>query len=563
MIATAPRVPSSVGEQPRAPLALLAICVLAVVGGLFSWTLDGYFVSDDFAYVAKFSTFPWSQWPRLLAESWATGLWDPGWQSTHCELRPFAALAYLVDTRLWGVNPVGFRLTNLLLHSVAAILAGLIAWRAGGRRRFPAVVAAVLFAAHPVAASVTAWIGARVDLLVTGFYLGAFLAFLSVREAPRPRPILFVALAGCFAAALFSKESALTFPGLILLADVLWLRQWRRWREPAVWAPYAVCGAVLVIYIFCRLHALAAGHVEGVGFGDHALTSLPPWSEILSRQLRYGAHLLPPARLWLADWRHAGWRLDAGHVARAVLLLAGAVGLVLAVWRVFTAPAGRAAGSAILFFSAGWWLVLTGPLVVTHYSPLHLGPMAAGGAIAIALALPVLGVTARHRAFAFGVLVVLLAYESVQTLRPWHRAALLSGEIVRAVDELPSAGGLLILDAPADLDDALCWHFAVPYAVRPPFVRTARDPDQILAGGPGVLAFGSMGGQPALKRLAAAEETAWLVRVTPAPGARVETLAVPAARLHAAAELSLAARPGWRPGQWREFVRQLAPPAPR
>ena len=104
--------------------------VAAVVGSLAAYgtALNGSFVGDDFAYVGRFFTFPLADWPRLFIREWSEGMW--GFPLP--ELRPMTALTFMLDARVWGLSAVGFRLTNLALHAISAVIVGSIATRVAG-----------------------------------------------------------------------------------------------------------------------------------------------------------------------------------------------------------------------------------------------------------------------------------------------------------------------------------------------------------------------------------------------------------------------------------------------
>ena len=78
--------------------------------------------------------------------------------------RPVQALTYLLDYHLWGLTPAGFHLTSVLLHAGTAMLL----YRLGGsllRDARAALVAALLFAVHPIHTEAVTYIAGRSDPL--------------------------------------------------------------------------------------------------------------------------------------------------------------------------------------------------------------------------------------------------------------------------------------------------------------------------------------------------------------------------------------------------------------
>jgi hypothetical protein len=138
------------------------------------------------------------------------------------DFRPLAMASLWLDLRLWGPSPILFHATQILLIACAAFLVARVAARYAGDDRVGLATGA-LFAGHPWHVENAAWIAARHDALMAIFFLGGLLAYDRWREAPRGTPVL--ALLGC-EAALLSKESALAFPIVLVVAG--WLVPGRR-----------------------------------------------------------------------------------------------------------------------------------------------------------------------------------------------------------------------------------------------------------------------------------------------------------------------------------------------
>jgi protein O-mannosyl-transferase len=145
-----------------------------------------------------------------------------------------------LDYLAWGLNPRGYHLTNVLLHSANAMVAYLIALRLLRAARSPntswelpawrvgAAFAALLFALHPLRVESVAWITERRDVLSGLFYLLATLAYLrdaeaSVEHGVQRRPWYWVSL-GCFVLALLSKAITVTLPVVLIVLDLYPLR---------------------------------------------------------------------------------------------------------------------------------------------------------------------------------------------------------------------------------------------------------------------------------------------------------------------------------------------------
>lgn len=138
--------------------------------------------------------------------------------------RPVQTLSYMIDYFVWGLNPLGYHLTNLVLHLACVLLASMLIYRITKHEAVPLAVAA-LFAVHPVNSSAVTYIAGRADSLAFAAMLGAFLFFLRYHniadESRLTRVTVLAASLGCFAIALFSRENAILLPILLFSYSLL------------------------------------------------------------------------------------------------------------------------------------------------------------------------------------------------------------------------------------------------------------------------------------------------------------------------------------------------------
>jgi len=129
---------------------------------------------------------------------------------------PLTWLSHMLDCQLFGLNPGGHHLTNLLLHAANSILLFVLLKKMTGALWRSAVVAA-LFAVHPLHVESVAWVAERKDLLSTFFFLLTVLAY--VRYARRPGWKIYAAVFLLFALGLMAKPMLVTLPFVLLLLD--------------------------------------------------------------------------------------------------------------------------------------------------------------------------------------------------------------------------------------------------------------------------------------------------------------------------------------------------------
>lgn len=450
-----PALPSTV------PLRLLLAFGLVFAATLYAaWsTIDRYFLSDDFAYIGRFHHLPLRDWPGLFIQDWSGGLWGQPLP----ELRPFAALTFLVDTRLWGVNPLGYHVTNLLLDTGCAWLVLLIIWRLHSAALWAGCAAGILFAWHPAHAEPVAWITGRVDLLGTLAYLAGFFAAGSyLRAGGGWRWLAAAWLAygiGCF-----SKEFCLTLP----VALLLWMLCYRpllapgRLRQTVLL--FAGFAAVAAVFVLCRRIAF--------GPGNGGVTALHLFSAAFAeRQFDYLRWALPLFYDFGRDYRPLLVPLAPALIVGSLLVSLA----VLALWH-WKGPA-TTRWRAVSFFGLAWYAVATLPMVAASYfSPRHLYLATAGLCISAGLLVATL---ASRRWLACGLIALAGLYSADRfnhAVAPWRHSAKLSErialEVARSAPQL-RPGEVLLLDVPDVHEGVWLWAWAAPFALQPPFLSPA------------------------------------------------------------------------------------------
>jgi protein O-mannosyl-transferase len=243
----------------------------------------------------------------------------PAWLASMPGIRPLLKLSYALN---WAVNasPFGFHLVNIVIHAANAILVFLLlrALRPARDNDLLPLLAAALFALHPVQTEAVTYIAGRSTSLMATFYLASLLAYLRADPSRRWRGQVLSAV--FFAAALMVKETAVTLPFALLLVDAvraqpMGVQAFR--RQSLHWAVLAAALAVVALSPTYR-------HLA-----DVSLATRPMFANLLTQA---------NAQFWLLGQLVMPWRLNAdpdlpvvmAWSARSVLQLALLLGVLVA-----------------------------------------------------------------------------------------------------------------------------------------------------------------------------------------------------------------------------------------
>jgi len=151
---------------------------------------------------------------------------------------PVTYISYALDYYFWQLNPAGYHLTNIVIHSVNAGLVVLVADKLltasgiGRREQHQSrgvylgmlMVAGLLFGLHPLRVESVAWVSGRKDVLLGLFFLGSILCYLRHADRSEPRPAgtiswNYIASLLFYLLAMLSKPVGVVIPAMLLLAD--------------------------------------------------------------------------------------------------------------------------------------------------------------------------------------------------------------------------------------------------------------------------------------------------------------------------------------------------------
>ena len=230
--------PSSISAFAAAAIIVAVTCVAYLPA------LRGGFIWDDDAHVTK---------PELRSLEGLARIWfDVGATQQYY---PLLHSLFWVEHKAWGDSPLGYHLANLLLHAAVALLvyANLRTLRIPG-----ALLAALIFAVHPIQVETVAWITEQKNTLSAVFYLGAMWFYLRF-DARRVAGDYAIASL-LFVLGLLSKTVTATLPAALLV--IFWWQRgtlsWRRDVRPLV--PWFALGAAAGVFTaWVELTLIGAG----------------------------------------------------------------------------------------------------------------------------------------------------------------------------------------------------------------------------------------------------------------------------------------------------------------
>ncbi len=332
------KVPAGAGRrEQRWRVAVLCLTLAAITFAVFGQTAGFGFVNyDDNDYVYDNPVV--ARGLTLKGIVWAFSCHASNWH-------PLTWLSHELDCQLYGLNPSGHHLTNVLLHTATVIALFLVLRQMTGALWRSAFVAAV-FAIHPLRVESVAWVAERKDVLSGLFFMLTIGAY--VRYARRPwSPARYGLVVLLFALGLMCKPMLVTLPVVLLLLDY-----WPLQREES----RKLSGLVLEKLPLLALSA--ASCVVTLLAQNGAIQS----TELYSMPMRYanalvsgmvylGQMVWPAGLAVFYPYPHNG--LPAWEVALAGMLLAG---LSAGAW-------GRRRKQPWLLVGWLWYLVMLLPVV--------------------------------------------------------------------------------------------------------------------------------------------------------------------------------------------------------
>ncbi|MDI6729225.1 MAG: tetratricopeptide repeat protein [Thermodesulfovibrionales bacterium] len=232
------------------------IVIIALASILvYSNTLFMDFVWDDIPFIKgnKFITDV-EKIPHLFT----TNLWEGVEGFFRGDYyRPIYALSFAIDHIFWQENPLGYHITNILLHAIASIAVYLLALRIL-HENTAAFIAGLIFSVHPLHVEAVAWITGRNNMLLAIFMVLS-IYFYTLYSEKRMAKYIAASLI-LFFLSLLIHEIAITLPMIILLYGICF--EEGRLKNKLLW-PLIYC-AITIPYFILRFAFLEQAF-KGVG----------------------------------------------------------------------------------------------------------------------------------------------------------------------------------------------------------------------------------------------------------------------------------------------------------
>jgi len=251
--------------SPLKQFTSLQVFLLLSVLGLLAYgqTVTYPFVHDEILSIRDNPLITRFDWNEIIHGTGTAVLKSGGSSALNAYYRPLLELFYRIEYALFGSNPAGWHLLNILFHIANSFLVYGLMNMLCDHKKGLAFAVAVLFLLHPVQSEAVACISGISNLLFAFFVLASLCFYLRNSIISRVLSLL------AFALALLAKEQAVVLPILIVLLEMM-----SPSSSPRPLTPRAVriggYFVVLIMYFLVREILLPEGAMPAVAL-DHEL----------------------------------------------------------------------------------------------------------------------------------------------------------------------------------------------------------------------------------------------------------------------------------------------------
>jgi Tfp pilus assembly protein PilF len=243
--------------------AKTTVLLLVIVGCLvYVNSIFNNFIGDDLSQIVENSTIrSLKNIPSFFTSS---SFSNGNSELTGIYYKPLQTLSFSILYQLFGINPIGYHIYQVLLHIANAVIVLLFASRLF--KKHIAFLLSIIFLIHPINSQTVMYISSTQDVLFFFFGMLALLwlmTFSSTRAIVVSSILLFLSL--------LSKESGVLFLGICTLYVFMFQKKRRLW--------FVICNAgIFLSYLFMRFHSVGlltrslSSPIDVASFSERLLT---------------------------------------------------------------------------------------------------------------------------------------------------------------------------------------------------------------------------------------------------------------------------------------------------
>ncbi len=281
------------------------IILILITAGVYSNTLLNEFVAGDRQFILR---NPFVGNFDTVIKSFTSDYWGILGGESFLYFRPLAVLTHFVDFKLYGLNPAGHHLTNIIFHIIVTLLVYRFFSLLFPSKPGAGFAGAVFFALHPIHTHSVSYVMGRTDILAALFYMSGLIFLIEGNRNEQLYKRILKIAGSCLAffLALLCKEIAITLPAIYLLYIICWPSQ-NRHKAKEAWLSFCCLCLTALIYLGLRFYAVgfeSPGVIPPTWYSAWQKVSLVfitcgfyVWKLVLPFNLCYYSNIIVPGTL--------------------------------------------------------------------------------------------------------------------------------------------------------------------------------------------------------------------------------------------------------------------------
>lgn len=386
------------------------VLILLVIAGFFIYTnsfANQLFWDDDDGIINNVYIKDWSYFPKYFSENLIAG---SGQISNYW--RPLVLISFAADYHVFGLNHVGYHLSNLLWHILAAWLIFLLFYRLS-KKHWLSFWPALIFLVHPLQTEAITYVSGRADPMSTVFVLLSVLTYVLFRQLKKKLYLVVSLLA--FILSLLCKEQSIMLPAIIFIVEFLFFFDYKKWRESLVlFLPFVLIAGTYFLsrIFFLNFNDLLSGVDYASTYDANLKIRLLTFTYVF---LKFIALLFAPFNLHMAYEVSPITSIFSWSVLGFILVMALLIYIIKKYWH----------RDKLIIFGLAWFLVMLLPRtnIISINRPLYEHwlylPMA-GFWLALLILIEKLKVKKEIIYFLLSLVVIYFSVLTILRNRDWH-----------------------------------------------------------------------------------------------------------------------------------------------